>query len=55
MCSIATRDAATVEESLESLNAKGKIMKVVDRYAVAVKKVGIIVGNLPQKIYILSL
>jgi len=46
---IATRDVVTGEELLESLNAKlaGKITKV--RYAVAVKKEGIIVGNLPQK------
>jgi len=36
--------------SVESLNAKGKITKVIDRYAVAVKKEGIIVGDLPQKI-----
>jgi len=44
---IATRDVATGKERLESLNAKGKIMKVIDRYAVAVKKEGIIVGDLP--------
>jgi len=35
---IATRDAVTGEEQLESLNAKEKITKVIDRYAVAVKK-----------------
>jgi len=39
----------TREEWLESLNAKGKITKVIDRYAVVVKKEGIIVGGLPQK------
>jgi len=47
---ITTRDTVTGEEWLESLNAKGKITKVIDRYAVAVKKEGIIVGNLPRKI-----
>jgi len=47
---IATRGAVTGEEWLESLNADGKITKVIDRYAVAVKKEGIIVGNLPQNI-----
>jgi len=44
---IATRDAVTEEERLESLNAKGKMMKVIDMYAVAVKKEGIIFGNSP--------
>jgi len=39
----------TGEEQLESLNMKGKIMKVIDRYVVAVKKEGIIIGGLPQK------
>jgi len=47
---IATRDAVTGEERLESLNVKGKITKVIDRYAVAVKKEGIIVGDLLRKI-----
>jgi len=47
---IATRDAVTGEERLESLNAKGKITKVIDRYAVAAKKEGIIAGDLPRKI-----
>jgi len=44
---ITTRDAITGEERLESLPecATGKIRKV--RYAVAVKKEGIIVGDLP--------
>jgi len=42
---IATRDAVTGEEQLKSLNAKGNIMP----YVVAVKKAGIIVGDLPQK------
>jgi len=46
---IATRDAVTGEELLESLNAKGKITKVIDRYTVAVKKEGITIGDLPQK------
>jgi len=31
----------------ESLNAKGKIIKVIDRYAVAVKKEEITIGDLP--------
>jgi len=44
---ITTRDAVTGEERLESLNVKGKITKVIDRYVVAVKKEGIIFGNLP--------
>jgi len=49
---ITTRNAITREERLESLNAgTGKITKVIDRYAVAVKKEGITIGNLPQKIY----
>jgi len=39
---IATRDVVTGEEWLESLNAKGKITKVIDGYAVAVKKERII-------------
>jgi len=43
---ITTRDVFTGEEWLESLYAKGKIMKVIDSYVVAVKKEGIIVGNL---------
>jgi len=47
---IATRDAVTGEEWLELLNAKGKITKVIDRYVVAVKKEGIITGDLPRKI-----
>ena len=47
---IATRDVVTREEWFESLNAKGKITKMIDRYVVAVKKEGIIVGNWPQKI-----
>jgi len=47
---ITTRDAVTGEERLKLLNAKGKITKVIDRYAVAVKKEGIIIGDLPQKI-----
>jgi len=40
----------TGEEWLESPNVKGKITKVIDRYAVTVKKEGIIIGKLPQKI-----
>jgi len=44
---IATRDVVTGEEWLEALNAKEKIMKVIGRYAVAVKKEGIIFGDLP--------
>jgi len=48
LLSITTRDAVTGEEQLESLNAKGKITKMIDRYVVAVKKEGIIVGDLPQ-------
>jgi len=47
---IATRDVITGKEQLESLNAKGKITKVIDRYAVAVKKEGIIVDDLLQKL-----
>jgi len=47
---IATRDVITREEWLKSLNAKGKITKMIDRYVVAVKKEGIIVGDWPQKI-----
>jgi len=36
---IATSDAVTGEEQLESLNVKGqKTVKVIDRYAVAMKK-----------------
>ena len=46
---IATRDAVTGEEQLESLNAKGKIMKVIDSYAVAVKKEEIIIGICHEK------
>ena len=44
MCS---RDVVTGEEWLELLNAKLEIMNVIDRYAVAVKKEGIIIGDLP--------
>ena len=46
---IVTRDVVTGEERLKSLNAKlARITKV--RYAVAVKKEEIIVGDLPRKI-----
>jgi len=47
---IATRDVVTGEEWLKSLKVKRKITKVIDRYMVAVKKEGIIVGDLPRKI-----
>jgi len=43
---ITTRDVVTGEERLESMNVEGKIMQV-GRYAVAVKKEGIIIGDLP--------
>jgi len=47
---IATRDAVTGEEWLESLNANWE-RKLAGSYAVVVKKEGIIVGDLPQKIF----
>jgi len=47
---VTIRDAVTGEEPLKSLNVKGKIMKVIDRYVVAVKKEGITIGDLKQKI-----
>jgi len=43
-----TRDAVIGEERLKS-NAKGNrsVTKVIDRYMVAVKKEGIIIGDFP--------
>jgi len=46
---ITTRDVVTGEEQLKC--KREQITKVIDSYTAAVKKEGIIIGHLPQKIF----